>query len=555
MANIKPVSKKKAGGEIAPSVSRPYMPGYGVPKDKKGLLPWSYVAERMAEAKHYWISTVSPEGHPHATPVDGVWIENRLYFGGSPQTRRHRNMEKNPAVCIHLENPVEVVIVHGEAHEMTSVEDELAKKLSEASRAKYGYGPKPEDYQTMKGVFVFQTSWALGWKQFPKDVTRWQFSILALLFIILMLTIDSSAQSKPRARDLGVPFEGTPGKLNAITDVDGVEVGHSTLISGEGKLVVGRGPVRTGVTAVFPRGKNNTEPVFGGWFSLNGNGEMTGTTWLEESGFLEGPVVITNTHSVGVARDAVIEWLVKQAGKTAQAWGLPVVAETWDGWLNDINGFHVKPQHVFAALDGAKAGHVPEGNVGGGTGMICYEFKGGIGTASRKLSERAGSYTIGALVQANFGLRGQLQIAGAPVGREITDQAFRSRETGSIIIVIATDAPLLPHQLKRLTRRAALGLARTGALSGNGSGDIFVAFSTANAKASAPAGVASLTMLPNERMNALFDAVAYAVEEAIINALVAAETMTGVDDHTVIALPQDRLRDVLKKYNRLAPAK
>ncbi len=373
------------------------------------------------------------------------------------------------------------------------------------------------------------------------------------LLLCVLLVMPAFAQTKPRARDLGVPFDGTPGARNAITDVAGVEVGHSTLIAGAGKLQVGRGPVRTGVTAIHPRGKSSNDPVFAGWFSLNGNGEMTGTTWIEESGFLEGPVLITNTSSVGVVRDAVLAWHLKRGGQTLQAWGLPVVAETYDGWLNDINGFHVKPEHAWAALDNASTGPVAEGNVGGGTGMICFEFKGGIGTASRKLGARQGGYTVGVLVQSNFGLRHQLRIAGVPVGEEITDGAFRPRETGSIIIVVATDAPLLAHQLKRLARRAALGLARTGSVAGNGSGDIFLAFSTANPKASAATGVAQLAMLPNERMGALFEATVQATEEAIINALVAAETMTGVDDHKVIALPHDRLREVLKKYNRLSP--
>jgi L-aminopeptidase/D-esterase-like protein len=291
--------------------------------------------------------------------------------------------------------------------------------------------------------------------------------------------------------------------------------------------------------------------VFAGWFSLNGNGEMTGTTWVEESGFLEGPVMITNTSSVGVVRDAVIAWQLRQFGKTMQPWGLPVVAETWDGWLNDISGFHVKQSHVFEALDNARSGPVPEGAVGGGTGMVCFEFKGGIGTASRKLTERQGGYTVGALVQANFGLRPQLTIAGVPVGKELPEGAFRSRENGSIIIVVATDAPLVAHQLKRLARRASLGLARTGSTSGNGSGDIFIAFSTANPNATQSAGPVQLSMLPNDRMNPLFDATAQAVEESIVNALVAAETMVGVDDHKVIALPHDRLREVMKKYNRL----
>ena len=284
------------------------------------------------------------------------------------------------------------------------------------------------------------------------------------------------------------PFDGTPGKLNAITDVAGVEVGFTTLISGEGKLEVGKGPVRTGVTAIIPRGHDSlNDPVYAGTFSLNGNGEMTGTAWVEESGFLEGPVIITNTHSVGVARDAVIAWRLTHgaADKTGYWWSLPVVAETWDGWLNDINGFHVKPEDVAHALDSAKGGPVAEGSVGGGTGMICYEFKGGTGTASRVLEKKDGGYTVGALVQANCGRRPQLTIAGVPVGKEIPGSVY-PKDNGSIIIVIATDAPLLPGQLKRLARRASLGLARTGSVSGNGSGDLFLAFSTANPGAANP---------------------------------------------------------------------
>ncbi len=375
-----------------------------------------------------------------------------------------------------------------------------------------------------------------------------------ITFAVLLGWETSWPQIKPRARDLGVPLEGTPGNFNAITDVAGIEVGHVTLISGEGELKVGDGPVRTGVTAILPRGKSSGAPVFAGWFSLNGNGEMTGTTWVEESGWLEGPVMITNTHSVGVVRDAVIAWQVKQSNMQ-QAWGLPVVAETWDGWLNDINGFHVKEQHAWEALANAKSGSVTEGNVGGGTGMICYEFKGGIGTASRKLSESNGGYVVGALVQANFGLRRQLRIAGVPVGQEILEGAYRPQETGSIIIVIATEAPLLPHQLKRLARRAALGVARTGSVSGNGSGDIFLAFSTANVEAGQAAEVAALTMLPNDRMNAIFEATVQATEEAIINALVAAETMTGINNRKVIALPHEKLRQVMRKYGRGPAAK
>ncbi len=356
--------------------------------------------------------------------------------------------------------------------------------------------------------------------------------------------------AKPRARDLGIPFEGSPGPLNAITDINGIEIGHATLISGDGKLKIGEGPVRTGVTAVHPRGKASSDPVFAGWFSLNGNGEMTGTTWIEESGFLEGPVMITNTSSVGVVRDAVIAWQLKQFEKTMQPWGLPVVAETWDGWLNDASGFHVKPAHAIEALNSARSGQVAEGGVGGGTGMVCFEFKGGIGTSSRRLSDRQGGYTIGVLVQANFGLRHQLTIAGVPVGKEITEGSFRSRETGSIIIVVATDAPLVSHQLKRLARRASMGLARTGSTSGNGSGDIFIAFSTANPGAASAADPVRIEMLPNDRMNPLFDATIQATEEAIINALVAGETMTGIDGHRVIGLPHDRVRETLRKYNR-----
>jgi D-aminopeptidase len=381
------------------------------------------------------------------------------------------------------------------------------------------------------------------------------FFILTVAILTMTAQGDSQTPSKPRSRDLGIPFDGTPAALNAITDVKGVEVGHTTLISGEGKLQVGVGPVRTGVTAVHPRGKSSNDPVFAGWFSLNGNGEMTGTTWIEESGFLEGPVMITNTSSVGVVRDAVIAWQLRQFGKTMQPWGLPVVAETWDGRLNDINGFHVKQQHVFDALDNARSGPVAEGNAGGGTGMVCFEFKGGIGTASRKLDEGQGGYTVGALVQANFGLRNQLMIAGAPVGRELSEGVFRQRENGSIIIVVATDAPLMPHQLKRLARRAAMGLARTGSVAGNSSGDIFISFTTANPNAAQSGGTAQLVMLPNDRMNPLFEATVQSVEEAIINAMVAAETMVGRDDHKVVALPHDRVREALKKYNRLIEPK
>jgi L-aminopeptidase/D-esterase-like protein len=387
--------------------------------------------------------------------------------------------------------------------------------------------------------------------------SRITLALVALAFMTAM----PATQTKSRARDLGIPFDGTPGPLDAITDVAGVEVGMTTLISGEGPLKVGTGPVRTGVTAILPRGKASNDQVFAGWFSMNGNGEMTGTTWIEEAGFLEGPVFITNTHSVGVVRDASIKWS-RDRGRTAQEWSLPVVAETWDGFLNDINGFHVKPEHVFAALDGAQPGRVAEGNVGGGTGMVCYGFKCGSGTSSRKIDARFGGYTVGVFVQANHGTRSLLRVAGAPVGQDIpqSQAALNDNraaaldalgEAGSIIIVVATDAPLLPHQLKRVARRATLGLARTGSVSSNGSGDIFIAFSTANRGAAESRETAQVSMLSNARIGAVFEATVQATEEAIINALVAGETMTGVDGHRVEAISHDTLRQVLRKYNRL----
>jgi L-aminopeptidase/D-esterase-like protein len=394
-------------------------------------------------------------------------------------------------------------------------------------------------------------------------------ALAALSFV----SLDAQTPSpKPRARDLGLSaaIGGTPGSLDAITDVAGVEVGHTTLISGSGKLVVGEGPVRTGVTVVHPRGKTNPDPVMAAWFTLNGNGEMTGTTWIQESGFLEGPIAITNTHSVGVVRDAILKWQVSRPG--LQPWGLPVVAETFDGFLNDINGFHVKPEHVLSALDGAKGGPVQEGAVGGGTGMICHGFKGGIGTASRKVDIGSRGYTVGVLVQCNYGQRRELRIAGVPIGEEISDLTrciaspslrpnlprcgSQSRGSlddvgaGSIIIVVGTDAPLLPHQLKRLVTRAALGVGRMGGRGENSSGDIFVAFSTANAHAATDTGVARVDMLPNDRINGLFTGTVQATEEAIVNALLAAETMTGADDARVFALPVDRLMAVMKKYGR-----
>ena len=353
--------------------------------------------------------------------------------------------------------------------------------------------------------------------------------------------------SKPRARDLGIPLEGIPGPYNAITDVSNVEVGFATLIEGDS--------VRTGVTAIHPRGKANHDLVFGGVFSFNGNGEMTGTAWIEEGGFVEGPICITNTHSVGIVRDTVIDWQVRNDAMF-QMWSIPVVAETADGWLNNMNGFHVKPEHVLQALDSASSGAFPEGNVGGGTGMISYEFKGGTGTASRKLSEKFGGYTVGALVQANFGRRYQLTVAGVPVGQHITEDAFFThgespfREQGSLIVIIATDAPLLPYQLKRVAKRATLGMARTGSLGGNGSGDIFLAFSTAN-RGVASLKVGSADFLRNDGLDTIFAAAALATEEAILNALVAAETMTGRDGLRVPALPHERLREILRQYNRL----
>ncbi|HXA49902.1 MAG TPA: P1 family peptidase [Candidatus Acidoferrum sp.] len=374
--------------------------------------------------------------------------------------------------------------------------------------------------------------------------------------LLLAIAISCAAQTKPRARDLGVPFEGMPGARNAITDVAGVEVGHRTLMEGDN--------VRTGVTAVWPRGKASNDPVFGGFFSQNGNGDMTGTHWLTESGFLDGPVMITNTHSVGVVRDAYLGWLVKHnrtPGTNTFNGGFytyPVVAETYDGTLNDINGFHVKPADAEAALDGAAGGAVAEGNVGGGTGMVCYGFKGGIGTASRKLPANLGGYTVGVLVQCNCGSRRQLRIGGLPVGEELAANPPRAglawpyrEDVGSIIIVVATDAPLLPHQVDRLARRATLGLARTGSTSGNGSGDIFIAFSTANPQAARAGAPVNVAMLPNDSLNPVFEATVQATEEAIVNAMVGAETMSGANGSKVTALPHDELRQILKKHDRL----
>jgi len=397
------------------------------------------------------------------------------------------------------------------------------------------------------------------------------------VFALGLVAMPAQAQTKPRENDLKLPIGGTPGPLDAITDVAGVEVGHTTLISGGGKLVVGQGPVRTGVTVVHPRGKANADPVFAAWFTLNGNGEMTGTTWVQESGFLEGPIGITNTHSVGVVRDAIIKWEVGQKN-VLQPWWLPVVAETYDGNLNDINGFHVKEEHVLRALNSAAGGLPKEGVVGGGTGMVCLGFKGGIGTASRTLSAAQGGYTVGVLVQCNFGARRDLRIAGVPVGEEITDlqpciannepdapNARRPRcnaaggggsgidapEQGSIIVVVATDAPLMPDQLKRVATRVALGVGRQGGFGGNGSGDIFVAFSTANPRSWSSDSVSSVRRLSNDRITPLFQATAQATEAAITNALLAAETTTGANDLRIFAMPVDRMLDAMRKYGRM----
>ncbi len=395
-----------------------------------------------------------------------------------------------------------------------------------------------------------------------------------------VVSTQAAASPRPRAGELGLTrlIGGTAGPLNAITDVTGIEVGHTTVIRGSGRLVVGEGPVRSGVTVVHPRGKASGDPVFGAWFTLNGNGEMTGTTWLQESGLLEGPIAITNTHSVGIVRDAVLQWQVVRPGM--QPWGLPVVGETYDGRLNDINGFHVTAAHALAALTGAAPGPVAEGNVGGGTGMICHGFKGGIGTASRRLDFAAGGYTVGVLVQCNYGARRELRVAGVPVGEEIPDllPCIASADStlqpstprcadaavggpggdaadGSIIIVIATDAPLLPHQLKRIATRASLGVGRMGGRGENSSGDIFVAFSTANPGTGGSTGVARVEMLPNTRINPLFAATVQATEEAILNAMLAAETMTGANDLRVHALPHARLLEIMAKYNRRPDAR
>ena len=360
--------------------------------------------------------------------------------------------------------------------------------------------------------------------------------------------------TKPRARDLGIPLEGTTGKYNAITDIPGLTVGYATVIEGES--------ARTGVTVIHPRGQGNPDPVFAGWFPFNGNGEMTGSAWVEEGGFLEGPIGITNTHSVGIVRDTIIQWQVEH-GSLFQRWSCPLVTETADGWLNDINAFFVEPEHVLKALNSATSGPIPEGNVGGGTGMLCYEFKGGTGTSSRKLSETYGGWTVGALAQTNFGRRYQLTIAGVPVGQHLKDHTIWppdqnpfEQDSGSLIVILATDAPLLPHQLKRVAKRASLGMARTGSLGGNGSGDIFLAFSTANPNAAIgnEKGLASIQALSNNFIDPLFVCAAYATEEAIINSMIAAEDMTGHKGVSAKAIPHDQLRSLMKSYQRLQEA-
>lgn len=356
---------------------------------------------------------------------------------------------------------------------------------------------------------------------------------------------------KIRARDLGIPFEGHTGEYNAITDVPDITVGYATVIEGHS--------ARTGVTIIHPRGSSEHRPVYAGVHSFNGNGELTGAAWIDEGGFLEGPIGITNSHSVGIVRDSIIAWQVKNS-LMYQKWSLPVVGETADGWLNDMNSFHVKEHHVIKALDTAKTGLIEEGNVGGGTGMVCYDFKGGTGTSSRKLSEKFGGWTVGVLVQSNFGRRHQFTLAGVPVGKYIQDGVLSPpnedpfvRESGSLIVVVATDAPLLPHQLTRLAKRATLGMARTGAMGGNGSGDIFLAFSTANVSAAYgdEKGISNIQALSNDHIDPLLSSSALATEEAIINSMIAAETMTGHEDIKAMALPHAETQDILRKHNRL----
>ena len=399
-------------------------------------------------------------------------------------------------------------------------------------------------------------------------------NLLLFLAALAALAVAAQQQSTPapapaekpvRARDLGIPFDGTPGPLNAITDVKGVEVGLTTLIEGDGALVVGKGPVRTGVTVIFPRGKTSTDSVMAATDTLNANGEMTGTGWINESGFMQGAMAITNTHSVGVVRDSIIAWQGKTGYiplsdmYTQNLWAsLPVVAETADVPLNDMNGFHVKPDNVFSAMNGASSGPVPEGNVGGGTGMICHGWKCGTGTASRKLPDAQGGYTVGVLVQANHGRARKLMIAGVPVGKELAPAPVKVESkpegAGSIIVVVATDAPLLPTQLKRLAKRTIIGIGRTGGMGENSSGDLMLAFSTANPGAVTAKKTATVQMLENDDINPLFEATVEATEEAIVNSLIAAKTMTGANGITVQAIPHDKLQQIMRKYNRLNEA-
>ena len=392
---------------------------------------------------------------------------------------------------------------------------------------------------------------------------------VALLLLLVATQIDA------RARDLGVPFEGKPGPLNAITDVPGVEVGQKTLIEGEGPLIVGKGPVRSGVTVIFPRGRNNLKPVYGGYFNLNGNGEMTGLAYMEDFGVVSGPIGITSTNAIGHVYAGIQEWAVQHTGEAVY----PVVAETWDGWQSDIDGFHVRPETAKMALDAAKSGPVEEGLVGGGTGMHCFSFKGGIGTSSRAVIAGRKPYTVGVLVQCNTGDRKVLRIAGVPVGQAFTKSwlpCYDPRQSkpeqlpkcgsggkalpdqGSIIIVVGTDAPLMPLQLQRVAKRAALGLARLGSYSGTSSGDIILAFSTVPDAVNGPDQKTPSPIVPlaDSEVNAVFEATVQATEEAIVNALVAARTSTGADGYTMYGLPHDETRAILKRYNRLeSPAK
>lgn len=383
----------------------------------------------------------------------------------------------------------------------------------------------------------------------------------AICFLVLLTITICSFGQRPRARDLGIPFDGMPGRHNAITDVAGVTVGYSTILSGKGKNIRSKGPARTGVTAILPRGKNNN-PVYANWYSLNGNGELTGTTWITESGFLEGPVMITNTNSVGVVRDAVLKWYIEKKWYREDFWyTYPVVGETYDGFLNDIYGFHVKEEHAYEALNTASNGTIAEGNVGGGAGMMCLGFKGGTGTASRVFKYNdSTTYTVGVLVQANFGARADLTIAGVPVGQGLMDTlktefygppSDRQEGDGSIIVVVATDAPLLPHQLKRIAARVPIGIGKVGGFGSNGSGDIFIAFSTANTNAFDRKQTQRVEQLSNDQISPLFMLTAWAVEEAIINAMVAAETMEGINGNKVHALPHKAVINLLKQYNRI----